>query len=151
MNILLVWATNSGTTQTVAQTISDGLTGAGHTVTMKEAREIKPEDFTSPQAIILGSPSWDFDGKEGQPHEDYVPLIASLSGVTVAKPFAVFGLGDSSYKYFCGAVDHLEELVKNLKGTLITPSLRIDKFYSDQTDNVEKVNMWIEELKKKLV
>jgi flavodoxin I len=58
------------------------------------------------------------------------------------KKFAIFGLGDSSYKHFCGAVDHLEELVKTMKGTLIVPSLRIDKFYSDQTGNMDKINAW---------
>ena len=150
MNILLVWATNSGTTQTVAQMITDALTAAGHTVNSKEARAATQEDFTGPEVFILGSPSWDFDGKEGYPHEDFLPLMEKLKTLTVAKPFAVFGLGDSSYKYFCGAVDHLEELVKNMKGTLLVPSLRIDKFYSDQTGNTDKLNAWVEELKKKL-
>ncbi len=150
MNILLVYATNSGTTQTVAQMVSDALTQAGHTVTLKEAFQATPEDFTSPQAIILGSPSWDFDGKEGQPHEDYVPLMGKMQTTTIEKPFAVFALGDSSYKYFCGAADHLEEFVKNLKGTLVTPALRIDKYYSDMNGNNEKVMAWVEELKKKL-
>lgn len=150
MNIFLVWATNSGTTQTVAHMVNDALTAAGHTVTMKEARETTPEDFTSPQAIIIGSPSWDFDSNEGFPHEDFLPLMEKLKTATVAKPFAIFGLGDSSYKFFTGAVDHFEEFVKNIKGTLLVPSLRIDKFYSDQTGNTEKVNAWLEELKKKL-
>lgn len=151
MNILLVWATNSGTTQTVAQMVSDALTAAGHTVTSKEVREVTPQDFTAAQAILLGSPSWDFEGHEGYPHEDFLPFIEKMKTTEVAKPFAVFGLGDSSYKFYNGAVDHLEEFVKNMKGTLVVPSLKIDKFYNDQTGNTDKVNAWIEELKKKLV
>lgn len=150
MNILLVWATNSGTTQTVAQNVTDALTQAGHTVTSKEARATTPEDFTSAQAIVLGSPSWDFEGHEGYPHEDFLPLIEKMKTTEVTKPFAIFGLGDSSYKFFNGAVDHLEEFVKSMKGTLLVPSLRIDKYYSDMTGNMEKVNAWIEQLKSKL-
>ncbi len=143
MNILLVYATNSGTTMTTAQTVNDKLAAKGHTVTMKEARDTTPEDFNSPEVIVLGSPSWDYEGKEGMPHEDYIPLFEKLKGVTHEnKPFAVFGLGDSSYKHFCGSADHLEELVTSMKGKLIVPSLRIDKFYSDQTGNMDKINAW---------
>jgi flavodoxin I len=150
MNILLVYATNSGTTQTVAQMISDALTAASHTVTVKEARSTAPEDFTGPQAIILGSPSWDFDGNEGFPHEDLLSLMDKTKTITVAKPFAIFGLGDSSYKFYNGAVDHLEEFVKNIGGTLLIPSLKIDNYYSDMDGNNAKINTWIEELKNKL-
>jgi len=143
MNVLIVYATNSGTTMTTAQTINDKLAAKGQTVTMKEARDATPEDFTAPQAVIMGSPSWDFEGHEGMPHEDWLPLLEKLKTVTLEnKPFAVFGLGDTSYKHFCGAVDHMEEAVKTMKGKLVVPSLRIDKFYSDQTGNMDKINAW---------
>lgn len=143
MNILLVYATNSGTTMSSAQTVNDKLVAKGHTVTMKEVRDTTESDFTAPEAILLGSPSWDFEGKEGMPHEDWLPLMEKLKTMTFEnKPFAVFGLGDSSYKHFCGAVDHMEELVNTMKGKLLVPSLRIDKFYSDQTGNMDKINAW---------
>ena len=147
MNILLIYATNSGTTMLTAQTISDNLTQKGHTVTMKEVRASTPEDIQNAQAVILGSPSWDFDGHEGMPHEDYVPLMEKLKTKTYeGKPFAVFGLGDSSYTHFCGAVDHLEELVSTMKGKLLVPSLRIDKFFSDQTRHMESIGAWTNDL-----
>lgn len=143
MNILLVYATNSGTTMSTAQSISDKLSAKGHAVTMKEVRDTAETDFSSPDAIVMGSPSWDFEGHEGMPHEDWLPLMEKLKTMTFEnKPFALFGLGDSSYKHFCGAVDHMEELVKTMKGRLIVPSLRIDKFYSDQTGNMDKINTW---------
>lgn len=150
MNILLVWATNSGTTQTVATMITDALTAAGHTVTSKEARATLPEDFNAPQVILFGSPSWDFDGNEGFPHEDFMALTQKLASTVVSKPFAVFGLGDSSYRKYNGAVDHLEKFIKQVKGTLLIPSLRIDKYYSDIEGNNAKINAWLEELKKNL-
>ncbi len=143
MNILLVYATNSGTTMSTAQTINDLLIAKGNAVTMKEVRDSSEADFSSPDVVIMGSPSWDFEGHEGMPHEDWLPLMEKLKAMSFEnKKFAIFGLGDSSYKHFCGAVDHLEELVKTVKGTLIVPSLRIDKFYSDQTGNMEKITTW---------
>ena len=150
MNILLVYATNSGTTQAIAQIVSDALTQQGHTVTIKEAAHAAPEDFASAQAVILGSPSWDFDGKEGQPHEDFLPLMDKMKGQQVAKPFAIFGLGDTSYKYFCGAVDHLEEFVKTLQGNLLVPSLRIANYYTNLDQATQAVNTWITTLGEKI-
>jgi flavodoxin I len=130
-----------------AQTVEGLLTQKGHTVTTKEVKEVTLPDIQGAGAVILGSPSWDFDGKEGMPHEDYVPLIEQLKTQTYeGKPFAIFGLGDSSYTHFCGAVDHLEELVTSMKGKLVTPSLRIDKFFSDQTKHMEAINTWTNNL-----
>lgn len=147
MQILLIYATNSGTTMMTAQTIADKLTSVGHRVTVKQVMETSPDDILGAQAVVLGSPSWDFNGQEGMPHEDYMPLIEKLKAKTFeAKPFAVFGLGDSSYTHFCGAVDHLEELIRTMKGKLIIPSLRIDKYFSDQTKHMEAINAWTETL-----
>ena len=92
MNILLVFATNSGTTQTVAQMISDALTAAGHAITVKEARVTAPEDFTGAQFVIMGSPSWDFDGNEGFPHEDLIALMDKMKGASVTKPFSLIAI-----------------------------------------------------------
>ena len=130
--------------------ISDELTKVGHTVTIKEAREATPEDFTAPQVVLMGTPSWDFDGNEGFPHEDMIALMDKMKTATLSKPFAIFGLGDSSYKFFCGAVDHLEKFVSDVKGTLLIPSLRIDKYYSDVDGNNAKIMVWVEGLKTKL-
>lgn len=147
MQILLVYATNSGTTMMTAQAIADKLTASGHQVTMKQVIETSPEDVQTAPAVILGSPSWDFNGMEGMPHEEYVPLLEKLKAMSFnGKPFAIFGLGDSSYTHFCGAVDHLEELVKTGKGKLVAPSLRIDKYFSDQSKHMEAINAWADTL-----
>lgn len=151
MNILLVYATNSGTTMMAAQAVSDKLTAAGHSVTMKQVVETTVEEITVAPMVIFGSPSWDFDGKEGMPHEDYLPLMEKLKTMNAQnKPFAIFGLGDSSYRIFCGSVDHMEELVKTMKGKLVVPSLRIDNYFADQTKHMESINSWAESVGKTL-
>jgi len=130
-----------------AQTVSDELTKKGHQVTMKEARMTVVEDFNASQAVILGSPSWDYEGREGMPHEDFVVLIEKLkSAAFEGKQFAVFGLGDSTFPHFCGAVTHLEEFVAAVKGTLVVPSLKIDKYFNDQTGNTAKITEWADSL-----
>lgn len=147
MNILLVYATNSGTTQTVAAMIKDQLIAGGQTVTMKDVDEVTPDMFGQYDLVILGSPSWDYEGKEGQPHDHYLPLFDASNGKSFeGKKFAVFGLGDQSYTIFCGAVDHLEDYVKSIKGTLALPSLRIDNYYSTTDASNTAIGDWVKKL-----
>jgi flavodoxin len=58
------------------------------------------------------------------------------------KHFAIFGLGDSAYPQFTGAVNHLEEFVKKLGGKLVIESCRIDGFFFDQENNEKKLTDW---------
>lgn len=145
MNILLVFATNSGGTEMAAQLITQQLTN--HTVTMKRAVEATLEDVQQAECVILGSPSWDYAGKEGQPHDDFHAFQGKLASAQFdGKKFAVFGLGDTSYKHFCGAVDELETWISGWKGTLVVPSLRIDKFFYQQAEATEAINSWCQKL-----
>ena len=119
MNILLVYATNSGGTQLASQIVQEHLMSQNLQVTMKEVRDTQPEELTDADAVILASSTWDYEGLEGQPHPDYRPFMELFKGKKITgKKFAVLGLGDSSYTYFCGAVNHLEQFVKDLEGIL---------------------------------
>jgi len=147
MNVLLVYATNSGGTLMASQLVSELLTQKGHTVTLKEAAETTPEDVTNAAFVLLASPSWDYENAEGMPHEHFVPLMKGLEGKTLeAKPFAILGLGDKSYAKFCGAVDHFETFVGALKGKLTVPSLRVDGYFYDQGGNTQKITDWTNQL-----
>lgn len=149
MNILLIYATNSGTTQVVAEFIADALTKAGHTMTVQEARKTNPEDLNAFKLVLFGSPSWDFNGMEGMPHEEFLPLMEKLHEIKfTGKQFAIFGLGDRSYKKFCGAVDVLETFVTEIGGTLAIPSIRIDNYYSNVDGFNGKILAWVNSLKK---
>lgn len=151
MKVLLVFATNSGGTQMASQTVTDALKNHGHEVTIKEVRETTFNDFTSPDLIILASPTWDYEGLEGQPHPDYRPFMEGFKDKKLpGKKFAVFGLGDSSYTYFCGAVTHLEKFVRDLQGTLVVDSLKIDGYYLDQAKNTQTLTDWANNLAGKL-
>lgn len=150
MNILLVYATNSGSTAAAAQLITDVLSAKGHTVTVKDAKAATPQDVIAAPFFILGSPSWDHDGLEGQPLPEMEELIARCKEVILnGKPCAVFGLGDSSYTYFCGAVTYLEAFIKRTGGTLIVPSLKVDGFYM-KPDASGSITTWANEVAEKI-
>ncbi len=146
MDTLLIYATNSGGTAQAAQMIANTLTSKGHVVTVKEAKDAVPADITAAPFVILGSPSWDYNGMDGQPLPEMVELIDRCKDIQLeGKPCAVFGLGDSNYTYFCGAVTYLEAFIKRAKGILVLPSLKVDGFYM-RPEAGEHITKWADEL-----
>lgn len=146
MNILLIYATYSGSTGEAVGLVTAELTKTGHTITTKSPLEATLTDCTTADFLLLASPSWDYEGKDGQPHEDFMPFLKTLEQVQLTgKPYAVLGLGDSAYQHFCGAVDILEEFMNARGATKATDSLRIDKYFSSH-DNPTKVTDWAKNL-----
>lgn len=130
-----------------SQTVSDTLTKLDHSVTMKDVRDTNPDELDSYDLIILGSPSWDYEGKEGQPHTDFLPFMEKFKENQLKDiQFAILGLGDSSYSHFCGAVDVLTEFVQKLGGKMKPEPLKIDGFYFDQEKNTKLIQEWTNKL-----
>lgn len=146
MNVLLIYATYSGSTGEAAQVAASEFTKAGHTVTTKTPLEASPADCLAADFLLLASPSWDFDGKEGQPHEDFNAFFSHLESTQLpGKPYAVLGLGDSAYKEFCRAVDIIEEFMNAHGARRVGESLRIDKYFGNH-ENPQKVSDWSKNL-----
>jgi flavodoxin I len=142
MKVLILYATNSGGTEMAANTLVSHLSKS-HEVELKRVLDASPEDLESRDVVLFGSPSWDFDGKEGQPHDDFWVFKKKMEGKTMeGKRMAIFGLGDSSYRIFTGAVTELELWVGNWKGVLLVSSLRIDKFFYKQGESMEALEKW---------
>lgn len=144
MHILLLYATYSGSTMTASQVLSDALTELGHTVDMQLVSEFDKSLISSAQALILASPSWDYNGKQGMPHEDFESCVSQCSEQVKldGKPFAVMGLGDSNYTHFCGAVTHLKKFAEDMGGKMIVDPLKIDQFYIDEETHTQSIKDW---------
>lgn len=147
MRILVTYATNSSSTKTVSNIISEILVKNTHTVTHKDIREIANEELPKYDLLIFGSPSWNYNKLEGQPHEFFTKFMTENADLHLPeKKFAIFGLGDTAYMNFCGAVIHLEEFVAKIGGVLMAPSLKIDGFYFHENENRDKVISWTQNL-----
>lgn len=149
MKVLIIYGTLSGSTMTAAQIASDAITSHG-CETELVAADPSVKDLIAPhQAVVFASPSWEDQGKDGQPLPEIRQLIESLdSGALAGKKVALLGLGDENYEHFCGAVNVMEELLKE-KGVaeFAVPHLKIDRYYSSP-DNEQKVKDWAQELAK---
>lgn len=147
MQILLLYATYSSGTRSASEIVAEVLTAHGHTVRRKEIKDANPQDLSTQDLTILASPSWWNDNKDGQPHHHFLSFMKKCetsSGEN--KKFAVFGLGDSSYAHFCGAVDELVGFVTRLKGELIIEPLCIDSYYFAEEKNIDLLKNWVNKL-----
>ena len=146
MKILLVYGTLSGSTMTAADIVTAALRKAGHEVSELTADSASKDMLTPCGALVIGSPSWEDDGTDGQPLPEVRKFLDSLTSDDLSgKKAAVFGLGDVSYPHFCGAVDVIESKLKERNVSPIIPSVRIDRYYSS-ADNETKIRDWATQL-----
>ena len=147
MNIFVTYASDSGSTQSIAEVVAETLRSAENEVTVKEATEASMTDATQADLVLIGSPSYEVEGMDGMPHRNILEFLVKLeSGDLSGKKFGFFGCGDSSYPKFCGAMDKLEDFGKSANVEQITDSLRLDQYYMDMEGNNTKASEWAQGL-----
>lgn len=140
---LIIYGSTTGNTEMVANRVGEILTQKGVSVVVKEVTGAKVSELGNGYDLtLLGASTWGDDEIEFQ--EDFEPFFEELDSANLKeKKVALFGCGDSSYEYFCGAVDELEEKMEKLKANVVTQSLRIDgdpdEFDSDIVEWAEDV------------
>lgn len=139
--VLIVFGSTTGNTEGVAETIAKTLNGNGVEATVKNAADVTAPGLADGyDAVLFGCSTWGDDEIELQ--EDFVPLYEDLDRAGLkGKKVAVFGCGDSSYTYYCGAVDVIEKKAEELGATLVAGSLKID----GEPDSAEVVD-WAKEV-----
>lgn len=142
---LIVYGSTTGNTESVTDEIAKTLEGKGHDVTIKNAADVGPDGLAADyDVVLLGCSTWGDDEIELQ--DDFVPLFEDLDKAGLkGKKVGVFGCGDSSYEYFCGAVDAIEEKSEQLGAVMMGDSLKID----GDPDSSE-VTAWTEAIMEKM-
>lgn len=147
MKTLILFATYSGSTEMAAQVAHDALKARNFDVTMKMVADTTPEELADYKLIVIASPTWDFEGQEGMPHEDFMNFQTKIKDISYPQiSFAILCLGDSSYAHFCGAAEHLENMVTEVKGKLVSETLKIDGYFYDQEGNKAKIIDWVNKI-----
>lgn len=150
LKILLIYATNSGSTFVAGEMIKEAL-DKDFSVVMQNASETNPQDVDNYDVLVLGSPTWDYAGQDGMPHEKMLELLNKWKNKSFAqKRFAVYGCGDKMFVEFCAAVDYMEKFVTAAGGVLVLPSLRLNNFFFELDTDVALTKKWAEELRNKL-
>ena len=124
--VLIVYGSTTGNTEYVAERIEEKMKAKDHDVTTLDVSQAEVEGLANAYDVVLfGCSTWGEDEIELQ--DDFIPLYDDLASCALdGKKVAVFGCGDSSYEYYCGAVDVIEERSKENGAEIIYESLKID-------------------------
>ncbi|WP_416393530.1 MULTISPECIES: flavodoxin family protein [unclassified Curtobacterium] len=112
MNVRVMYGTESGNAEMVADEIVDALAGHGLEATSQDLSDVDVASL-NPATVILVSSTYN----EGDLPASAEPFVAALdllqpdlSGVR----FAAFGLGDSTYEFYNNGIDTLRKLLTHL-------------------------------------
>ncbi|MDR0339879.1 MAG: flavodoxin [Desulfovibrio sp.] len=136
---LIVYGSTTGNTEYVAGVAERTLTEAGAKVTRMDAADASANGLCDGYDLVLfGCSTWGEDSVELQ--DDFIPLFEQFDTINAkGKKIAVFGCGDSSYEYFCGAVDAIEQKLDSLGATIID-TLKID---GDPQAEKSEIESWV--------
>ncbi len=108
----ILYATQSGNARSVAEALAENATGRGFAPRLVSAEQYRPRDLAKERLLVVVISTQG----EGEPPESAQELFKYLKG---KKPpqldelhYAIFGLGDSSYAFFCQAAKDLDALLK---------------------------------------
>ncbi|OIJ18740.1 flavodoxin [Anaerobacillus alkalidiazotrophicus] len=128
-NVLLVYASMTGNTEEMANLVEKGLKSEGITVDKKDVLSVDLSTLEAYDNILFGAYTWG----EGALPDDFLDLYDDMETMDLTgKTFGVFGTGDLSYSIYCGAVDILEDLIKEKGGKIALEGLKVENFPSGE-------------------
>ena len=137
MKVLIVYGSTTGNTVSIAEALARQIDNAGHNATLINAADASAEGLCDGyDAVLLGCSAWGTDTIELQ--DDFQPLFDDLDKTGIkGKKAAAFASGDSSFEFFCGAVDAIEDALKGLGVELMEDGLKVEGDYSGSSDDVD--------------
>ena len=96
---IIVYGSETGNTESVAEVIAAALEDANFRITLKEVTQASVDELSGYDLILVGSSTWGDEEKELQ--ADMVDFYDDLEGTDLSgKSAAAFGCGDSDYTHF---------------------------------------------------
>ncbi len=126
---VILYGSLTGNTQMTAMSLADklGCECVGFD-------DVTQEIIDKYNVFIIGVSTWG-EGEFNPATEDWVAKLNAGSIKFENKEVALFGMGDSSYQIFCGAVDRLAEILA-LKNNKRTGEIhKIDGFLDDEKES----------------
>ncbi len=149
-NILILYATLTLNTEYFAKKIKDyleshSLSNSVSIMNIEDLEEFKI--LEEPDLIIFGTSTWS-EGDFPPRVEEKMQEIENLGLDFSKQKFFLFGLGESHYDHYCGAVEKAEEIfIKKLGGEKVGENFYIDGPLLD--DYFEKIKPEIHSILKK--
>jgi flavodoxin I len=124
MNFLLIYASATGNTRVMAQSIAEGIRLSGGNVTVKEVVSARPGELKDYDGILLGAYTWG----DGELPDEFLDFYEAMEGMQLpGTPAAVFGSCDSQYESYGAAVDLLQDMLASSGAKLVQIGLKVDR------------------------
>lgn len=132
--ILILYASQTGMTADVATALCGQLAEQLpiYRFALKSVREVTIEKLADYSTIILGSSTWDH-GIPAPDGEEFLSRLIAAKPDLSTNSYALFGLGDSAYPEFCGALPLIEADLQRFQGRVYPEQFMIDGFATQAT------------------
>lgn len=145
--VRIVYGSETGNTQSIAEEIARLLEEKGHTVKCESAADADPKDLAEGyDMVLLGTSVWGTDTIDLQSDFETFAEDFSVMGLAGVK-CAAFASGDTSFQYFCGGVDYIEEHLQEVQAVLAAEGLKLE---GEASSNKAEIAEWTERLAKSL-
>ena len=136
-----------GNAQHVAEEVKTMIEGKGHSAEVYTDPSL--DQFNQTKSVLFVS-STTGQGDIPPNLEFFIADLRDAFPLMDGKPFAVVGMGDSSYgDTYCGAGRQISELLTELQGKAVADMLEVDAIETLEPEN--EVVPWVEGLLNKLV
>lgn len=88
--VVIIYHSQSGNTEKMAQAVAEGAKEAGATVTLKKAADAVAEDVLGCDAVVFGTPNYS-SYMAGMIKDFFDRTLFALKGKVDGKPFSTFG------------------------------------------------------------
>lgn len=121
--VIIVYASLTGNTEEMSEIIESGVKEADIEVVRQDAYDAKAADLLKYDGIIIGAYTWG----DGELPDEFLDFYEELEELDLSgKKAAVFGSGDTSYPHYCGAVDIIENKLRELGADIVHESLKFE-------------------------
>ncbi|WP_193556404.1 flavodoxin [Paenibacillus lutimineralis] len=121
--IVIVYASLTGNTEEMAELIAEGVRSTGATADLKMVEDCNAICLLEYDAYLLGAYTWG-DGEIPDEFEDFLDEMKELD--LQGTRSTVFGSGDTTYRLYCGAVDEVEQRLKDSGVVVVQESLKVE-------------------------
>ncbi|MCU5746292.1 assimilatory sulfite reductase (NADPH) flavoprotein subunit [Staphylococcus sp. SQ8-PEA] len=133
-DITVLYGSETGNAQGVAEMFGDRLKGLGHTVEVKGMDEIKPRNIKKVEDLFIVTATHG----EGDPPDNAIELHEFLHGRKAPKlegvRFSVLALGDQSYEHFCQTGKDFDSKLEELGAERLYERIDCDVDYDEDAE-----------------
>ncbi len=135
--VLIVYGSETGNTESIAEAVKKELVSKGHEVDCKSAGSVSAANLADGyDCVLMGASAWGIDTLELQ--GDFAELAEDFSDMGLSgKKCAAFASGDTSYEYYCGAVDFFEAKFDECGAKTVAEGLKVEGDANDNKSEIE--------------